>query len=106
MAFRLCQSAWLSHLDFSRVTYCDIEGIEHTAEVTAASLYEAVALGVARFRRDDGWVMCPPGPGCEFHVKLLPDSPVTYRLWPVRPTAIGTRTASIREKFPNAPVCV
>jgi hypothetical protein len=49
-------------------------------EVTAASLYEAVALAVARFRRDDGWVMCPPGPGCEFHVKVLPDSPMTYSI--------------------------
>ena len=63
---------------FCRVSYRDTDGIEHAVEVTANSLYEAVALAVARFRRDDGWAMCPPGPGCEFHVKMLPDSPVTY----------------------------
>jgi hypothetical protein len=22
--------------------------------------------------------ICPPGPGCEFRVKVLPDSPMTY----------------------------
>jgi hypothetical protein len=65
---------------FCRVSYRDIEGIEHAVEVTAGSLYEAVALAVARFRSDDGWAMCPPGPGCEFHVKVFPDSPVTYSI--------------------------
>lgn len=54
------------------------DGIEHAVEVTGASLYEAVASVVARFRRDDGW--SPPGLGCEFHVKALPDSPVTYSI--------------------------
>jgi hypothetical protein len=63
---------------FCRVSYRDLEGIEHAAEVTAESLHEAVALAVARFRRDDGWVMCPPGPGCEFQVRVMPDSPVTH----------------------------
>jgi hypothetical protein len=63
---------------FCRVSHRDIEGIEHATEVTAESLYEAVALAVARFRRDDGWVMSPPGPGCEFQVKVLPDSPITH----------------------------
>jgi hypothetical protein len=65
---------------FCRVSYRDIERIEHTVEVTAGSLYEAVALAVARFRRDDGWAMCPPCPGCEFRVKVLPDLPVTYSI--------------------------
>ena len=65
---------------FCRVSYCDIEGIEHAVEVTAASLCEAVALAAARFRRDDGWSACPPGRGCEFRVKTLPDSPVTYSI--------------------------
>lgn len=47
--------------------------------MVADSLYEAVAMAVARFRRDDGgWFMCPPGPGCEFQVKVTPDSPVTH----------------------------
>ena len=57
-----------------------MDGIEHAVEVTADSLYEAVAMAVARFRRDDGWAMCPPGPGCEFQIKVLPESPLTYSI--------------------------
>ena len=33
-----------------RVTIRDLEGIEHTAEVSAESLYEAVALGLRTIR--------------------------------------------------------
>src|SRR6266567_4428204 len=33
------------------VSYTDEHGIRHTAEVTAASLFEAAALGVGCFRR-------------------------------------------------------
>jgi hypothetical protein len=39
-----------------KVTIQDIEGIEHTVEVTAATLYEAVALGLAAMRGNE-WVM-------------------------------------------------
>jgi hypothetical protein len=63
---------------FCRVTYRDIEGIEHSVEVEAESLYEAIAQAVKRFRHDDGWALCPPGPTCQFHVKVLKDAPVTY----------------------------
>ena len=38
-----------------RVTVQDLEGITHTVEVTAESLYEAVAQGLAALRRSD-WV--------------------------------------------------
>jgi hypothetical protein len=38
-----------------RVTVQASEGIGHTVDVTAASLYEAVAQGLAAFRSDD-WV--------------------------------------------------
>src|SRR5208282_4899036 len=38
-----------------RVTVPDSEGISHTVDVTAASLFEAVAQGLAAFRGDD-WV--------------------------------------------------
>ena len=37
-----------------RVTWCDLNGIEHTVEVTADSLYEAVARGLKIFR-DAEW---------------------------------------------------
>jgi len=33
-----------------RVTITDLEGISHTAEVTASPLFEAVALGLAVLR--------------------------------------------------------
>ena len=52
-------------------------GIEYAAEVTADSRYEA-ALALARFGREDGWVACPPGPRCEFRVKVLAESPITH----------------------------
>jgi hypothetical protein len=38
-----------------RVTIRDMDGISHTVEVTAASLYEALAQGLAALRADD-WV--------------------------------------------------
>jgi len=38
-----------------RVTIRDLEGIEHTAHVTASTLYEAVALGLASMHAEE-WV--------------------------------------------------
>src|SRR4030088_269413 len=38
-----------------KVTIQDMEGVSHTVEVTAETLYEAVALGMAAIRTDD-WV--------------------------------------------------
>lgn len=38
-----------------RVTVADMDGASHTVEVTAATLYEAVALGLAAIRGDE-WV--------------------------------------------------
>jgi hypothetical protein len=38
-----------------RVTIQDMDGISHTVEVTAATLYEAVAQALAAIRRND-WV--------------------------------------------------
>lgn len=38
-----------------RVTVTDLEGVSHTVEVTASTLYEAVALGLAAVRGDE-WV--------------------------------------------------
>ena len=37
------------------VSCCDLKGVEHALEVTAASLYEAVARGLRAFREND-WV--------------------------------------------------
>ena len=38
-----------------RVSYCDLNGVEHTVEVTADSLYEAVAQELRVFREND-WI--------------------------------------------------
>lgn len=40
-----------------RVTIRDLEGIDHTVSVTASTLYEAVALGIASLRGEE-WVAC------------------------------------------------
>jgi hypothetical protein len=63
-----------------RVTYRDSEGIDHSVEVEANSLYEAIAQAVKRFRQDDAWALSPPGPRCQFQVKVLKDAPVTYSI--------------------------
>jgi len=36
-----------------RVTVCDMEGVKHSVELTASTLYEAVALGLAAIREQD-----------------------------------------------------
>ena len=57
---------------FCEVQYKDIEGIKHECTVQADSLFEAVALAAHEFRKHN-WCGCPPGPGCEFTVRVLPD---------------------------------
>lgn len=58
-----------------RVTVRDTEGIEHTAEVTAESLYEAVALGL-RAIRQCSWV---EDVGQNFTIRVLArDMPVEH----------------------------
>jgi len=42
-----------------RVTVRDIEGVDHSVQVTASTLYEAVALGLAALRGED-WVGAIP----------------------------------------------
>jgi hypothetical protein len=42
-----------------RVTISDMNGVAHTVDVTAATLYEAVALGLAAIRTD-AWVVGIP----------------------------------------------
>ena len=36
-----------------RVTVCDMAGVKHSVEVTASTLYEAVALGLVAIREHD-----------------------------------------------------
>lgn len=44
-----------------RVTITDLEGVAHSVSVTAGTLYEAVALGLAAIRTDDWVVGIPEG---------------------------------------------
>ncbi len=53
-----------------RVSFSDSDGLEHSAEVEAESLYEAVALAVADFR-DDPLLRDRPGDMTEFIVAVL-----------------------------------
>jgi hypothetical protein len=58
-----------------RVTIKDPEGIEHTAEVTAESLYEAIALGLKAIR-ESSWV---EGIAANFAIRVLVrDTPVEH----------------------------
>jgi hypothetical protein len=52
-----------------RVSYTDSEGIVHSVDVEAESLYEAVAIAVAQFR-DDHLNPSAPGPMTEFTVAV------------------------------------
>jgi hypothetical protein len=48
------------------VSYLDIEGMRHTVEVQAQSLYEAAVLAVRVFRAHD----CEPGPASRLEVEI------------------------------------
>lgn len=60
-----------------QVSYRDIEGIRHQCEVRAESLFEAIAAAANIFRKTP-WAGHPPGPGCEFTVKLVPETTQSY----------------------------
>jgi hypothetical protein len=70
-----CATFRFMSLRSCRVTLRDTEGIEHTAEVTAESLYEAVALGL-RAIRQCSWV---EDIGQNFSIRVLArDTPVEH----------------------------
>jgi hypothetical protein len=50
-----CDSEGTVELKTCRVTIHDMEGVEHTVEVTASTLYEAVAMGLRQIRGSE-WV--------------------------------------------------
>jgi hypothetical protein len=59
-----------------RVTISDMDGVQHTAKVTASSLYEAVALGLAAIREQE-WANEIPGGLNTVEVAVNP-IPVTH----------------------------
>ena len=64
-----------------RVSFTDPEGITHTANVTAASLFEAAALGVAEFRR---CLLMDVAPGPATRLTVAIESPSTVHEIPMR----------------------
>ena len=51
------------------VSFADSEGIRHSVEVTASTLYEAAALAIAEFRRC-GFTANAPGPATRLTVAV------------------------------------
>ena len=60
------------------VSFTDSEGITHSTEVSAASLYEAAVLALAEFRRS-GIAAVTPGPGTRLRVEVKAPA-VTHEL--------------------------
>jgi hypothetical protein len=56
------------------ISFVDSEGIQHTAEVSASSLYEAAAVGVAEFKRC-GLMDTQPGPATRLMVTVKSQPP-------------------------------
>lgn len=59
-----------------RVTLKDLDGVQHTVEVTAETLYEAVALGLVAVRGND-WVMGIAQGMNTIHVSVV-DIPIVH----------------------------
>lgn len=72
-------NATLPFVAFCRVSYHDMDGIEHVVNVEADTLYEAVAKAVHRFR-SNCFDSHPPGPGCQFAVEVQERSPQVYKM--------------------------
>ena len=60
------------------VSYLDIEGLRHTVEVEAESLYEAAVLAIRTFRQHG----CEPGPASQLEVEVR--SSVIHAITPKR----------------------
>jgi hypothetical protein len=82
-----------------RVTITDLDGLAHSARVTASSLYEAVALGLKAIRGDD-WVG-EIAEGCNSVLVSVSDVPVDqavrlkeFKQWLDRPGGSPREVAS------------
>ena len=63
---------------FCIVSYLDTEGLRHTVEVEAESLYEAAVLAIRTFRQHD----CEPGRASRLEVEVR--SSVIHTITPLR----------------------
>jgi hypothetical protein len=71
------------------VSFTDSEGITHSVEISASSLYEAAVLALAEFRRS-GIAAVTPGPGTRLRVEVKAPE-VTHEL------SVGKLTGGQRE---------
>jgi hypothetical protein len=60
----------VAELRTCRVSFEDMDGIAHSVEVTAQSLFEAAALALKAFRAAE-WMPSGPAPGTVFQVAVL-----------------------------------
>ena len=60
-----------------RVSFTDASGITHAVDVTADTLYEAVAVAV-RDLRSSGLVPVLPGPSTQIHVRVMASADVEH----------------------------
>jgi hypothetical protein len=62
-----------------KVSFSAQDGLEHSVEVAAETLYEAAARAVAEFRKAE-LIEYPPGPGVQLRVEVRP--PATTHVVP------------------------
>ena len=62
-----------------RVSFTDASGITHAVEVTADTLYEAVALAL-RDLRSSGLTPVLPGPAMQIHVRVMANAEAEHSI--------------------------
>lgn len=60
-----------------RVSYTDVQGIRHEVELSADSLFEAVAHAVSQFRKCQ-WIEALPAAAAEFRVEVYASQPCIH----------------------------
>jgi len=75
---KINENAKLRAVASCSVTYLDTEGLRHTVEVEAESLYEAAVLAIRTFRQHD----CEPGSASRLDIEVR--SSVTHSITPSR----------------------
>jgi hypothetical protein len=66
----LCYAVLVPELRTCRVSFQDTEGMAHSVEVAAQSLFEAAVLAIKAFRAAE-WMQCGPGNATVLEVSVL-----------------------------------
>jgi hypothetical protein len=98
---RICVILIRMAVNRCRVSYSDAEGV-HSVEVSAETLFEAVAQAVVEFK-DDRTVSNPPGPDTDFTVSVM-RKPIEHcirlkriQAW-AEPTTVGGPAEMLRRE--------